>query len=69
VLDRIVSQAVALASHDALLFAFGVVAIGGLLSLLIPTLPMPDTEHEISEDLTAYVPADPREIEIAAREA
>ena len=60
-LTRIVSNAVASAAHDAVLFAAAVVFIGALLSLLIPTkVPrvMP-AETELAEELGGFGPIDP----------
>jgi EmrB/QacA subfamily drug resistance transporter len=64
-LADIVARAVAVATHDAILFAAAVVGIGTLLSWLIPRLP-PEPQVPPAEELTTLVPIDP---ELALREA
>ena len=57
VLGDIMTHAVSVASHEALLFALGVVIGGTCLSFLIPTVPA--APATLATDLAAFVPLDP----------
>jgi EmrB/QacA subfamily drug resistance transporter len=57
-LSAVVARAVANASHDAVLFAAAVVAVGTLLSLLIPTVPL-EPGVVTAEELAPVVAIDP----------
>jgi hypothetical protein len=57
VLNGIMDHAVAGATHDALLYALGVVIVGLCMSFLVPSKPAPAAS--IAEDLASLVPIDP----------
>ena len=67
-LSRILAQSVSTATHDALLFAAAVVALGACLSWLIPSTihrhapvqdPADQALEDMAEELAAFVPLDP----------